>query len=97
MDTRDFETQLKKGGYLDVEMKKAAPSFLSKPHTHEFDVRALIVEGQLTLTRDGKVDTYRAGQIFEMDAGCLHTEQYGAEGTTYLVGRRHKVTSKATG
>ena len=97
MDTREFETQLKQGGYLDVETKKAAPSFLSKPHTHEFDVRALIVEGQLTLTRDGKVDTYRAGQIFEMDAGCLHTEQYGAEGTTYLVGRRHKGTSKVAG
>lgn len=95
MDTKEFEKQLKQGGYLDVEMKKAAPNFLSKPHTHEFDVRALIMDGQLALTRDGRTDTYRAGQIFEMDAGCLHTEQYGAEGTTYLVGRRHKGTGKA--
>jgi quercetin dioxygenase-like cupin family protein len=93
MDTKEFEVRLKQGGYLDVETKKAAPNFASKPHTHEFDVRALILDGQLTLTRDGKADTYRAGQTFEMDAGCLHTEQYGAEGTTYLVGRRHRAAS----
>jgi quercetin dioxygenase-like cupin family protein len=92
MDTKEFETRLKQGGYLDVETKKAAPNFTSKPHTHEFDVWALILSGELKLTREGKSDTYRAGQTFEMTAGCLHTEDYGPHGTTYLVGRRHNGT-----
>lgn len=89
MDSKQFEAKLKGSGYLDVETKSAQPNFASKPHTHEFDVWALILSGELTLTREGNSDTYRAGQTFEMAAGCLHTEQYGPHGTTYLVGRRH--------
>lgn len=90
MDTREFETGLKDGGYFDIETKTAPANFTSKPHTHEFDVRALILSGELKLTREGRSDTYRAGQTFEMASGCLHTEEYGPHGTTYLVGRRHR-------
>ncbi len=88
METKEFEAKLKHGGY-EAETKTVPPNFTSNPHTHEFDVWALILNGQLTLTREGKSDTYRTGQTFEMTAGCLHTEQYGPDGTTYLVGRRH--------
>lgn len=90
MDTKAFEAGLKREGYQDIETKSVPPNFLSKPHTHDFDVHALILEGELTLMRDGKSDTYRAGQAFQMTAGCLHTEQYGPHGTIYLVGRRRK-------
>jgi quercetin dioxygenase-like cupin family protein len=94
MDTQanvqEFHAGLKRDGYQEVEKKTVPANFLSKPHTHEFDVCLLILEGQLTLTRDGKSDTYRAGETFRMDAGCLHTEQYGPSPTTYLVGRRRK-------
>lgn len=90
MDTKNFEAGLKRDGYQDVETKTVQANFLSKPHTHDFDVHALILEGQLTLMRDGKSDTYRAGEAFQMDAGCLHTEQYGPSATTYLVGRRRR-------
>jgi quercetin dioxygenase-like cupin family protein len=90
MDTQAFEAGLKREGYQEVEKKTVAANFLSKPHTHEFDVHLLILEGQLTLMRDGKSDTYRPGDTFRMDAGCLHTEQYGPSATTYLVGRRRK-------
>jgi hypothetical protein len=92
MDTSIFETRLKREGFLDVETKQAQPNFTSKPHTHPFDVCALVLEGELTLAREegGKhaTQTFRAGEVFEMQAGCLHTEQYGPAGTTYLVGRR---------
>jgi quercetin dioxygenase-like cupin family protein len=88
MDTKAFEAKLKQAGY-ESETKTVAPNFASKPHTHEFDVWLLVVNGQLTLTRGETSETYRAGQTFEMTAGCLHTEQYGPDGTTYLVGRRH--------
>jgi quercetin dioxygenase-like cupin family protein len=88
MTAEEFKAKLKHAGY-ESETKTVAPNFKSKPHTHEFDVWALIVNGQLTLTRGESSETYRAGETFEMTAGCLHTEQYGPDGTTYLVGRRH--------
>jgi redox-sensitive bicupin YhaK (pirin superfamily) len=42
------------------------------------------------LTTDGASRTYRAGDVFEMTAGCVHSEQYGPEGSESLVGRRSK-------
>ena len=87
MDTKEFEAKLKHGGY-EAETKTVPPNFTSKQHAHEFDVWALILNGQLTLTRGDTPEVYRAGETFEMTAGCLHTEQYGPDGTTYLVGRR---------
>lgn len=89
MDSGEFEGELKQAGFLDIETKKSPANFTSKPHSHPFDVRALVLDGEITLTKEGQPRTYRAGEIFEMDASCVHTEQYGPAGTTYLVGRRH--------
>lgn len=90
MDTADFEAALKRAGYLDVEMKQAKPEFATQPHAHPFDVRALVVAGEMTLVSQGESRTYRAGEIFEMAAGCQHSERHGPEGTKYLVGRRQR-------
>lgn len=90
MDIQTFEAGLKRDGYQEVEKKTVPANFLSKPHTHDFDVCLMILEGQLTLSREGRSDTFRPGDTCSMDAGCLHTEQYGATPTTYLVGRRRR-------
>ena len=57
MDTKTFEANLRRDGFQEVETKTVPANFLSKPHTHEFDVHALILEGQLTLTREGRSET----------------------------------------
>lgn len=88
MSTADFETALKGAGYLDVEMKQAKADFATQPHSHPFDVRALVVDGDITLTTGGESRTYRVGDVFEMAAGCEHSERHGPQGTKYLVGRR---------
>jgi hypothetical protein len=43
----------------------------------------------MTLASDGASRTYRAGEVFEMAAGCEHSERYGPEGARTLVGRKH--------
>ena len=53
-----------------------------------FDVRAMVMKGTLTLSRDGKSETYRAGEIFSMPRGCQHFESYGDEGAVVLLGRK---------
>ena len=88
MNAAEFETGLKRAGYLDVETKQAQPGLTTQPHSHPFDVRALVLAGDVTLTSQGQSRTYRAGEIFEMAAGCEHSERHGAEGTQYLVGRK---------
>ena len=86
-----FEASLKNAGY-EVGTSKGTPSKVTQPHSHDFDVRALVLSGELTLTTDGTSRTYRVGDIFEMAAGCVHSEQYGPDGSESLVGRRPKPT-----
>lgn len=88
MNTADFETALRHAGYQDVERKQTQPDFATQPHSHPFDVRALVLEGEMTLTSQGESRTYRVGEVFEMAAGCEHSERYGPAGAKTLVGRR---------
>jgi len=87
MDTAAFEASLKSAGY-EVGASKGPANKITTPHAHDFDVRALVLSGELTLTTDGVARTYRAGDVFEMAAGCIHSEQYGPDGSESLVGRR---------
>jgi quercetin dioxygenase-like cupin family protein len=86
MNTNEFEASLKRDGYLEIETKTVSANTASKPHAHEFSVRALVLAGDVTLTYEGQSRTFRAGDIFEMAAGCVHFEKYGLDGATSLVG-----------
>lgn len=87
MDTAAFEASLESAGY-EVAMSKATPNKITSPHAHEYDVRALVISGELTLVTDGRRAPTRTGDIFEMPAGCEHSEQHGPAGSESLVGRR---------
>jgi uncharacterized cupin superfamily protein len=88
MDNAAFTAALMKDGYHDVSTKSQPASMENGVHSHPFDVRALMLEGELTLHFNGKTEIYRAGDVFAMQAGCEHTEKFGPQGATYLVGRR---------
>ncbi|HXU66564.1 MAG TPA: cupin domain-containing protein, partial [Casimicrobiaceae bacterium] len=57
-------------------------------HAHPFDVRALVLNGEITLTVEGVQYAYREGDIFVLPAGHRHAEAVGPAGVDYLVGRR---------
>jgi quercetin dioxygenase-like cupin family protein len=82
-----FEFALRRDGFT-VERKTVAPSTCAAEHAHPFDVRALILNGEITLTVEGIDYTYRVGDIFVMPAGHRHAETVGPEGVEYVVGRR---------
>ena len=90
IDTKTFEAELKRDGYLDINVKSHQPNGFNPVHAHPFGVRAMVLEGELTLTLpDGAPRTYRPGDTLELEPGCPHTEHYGPDGMTFLVGRRH--------
>ncbi len=87
MDRADFEAKLKSEGY--EVMTNTTPGVKVNPeHSHPYDVKAMVVQGALTLTSEGKVRTYKAGESFTMAKGCLHSESYGPEGAVTLSGRK---------
>jgi quercetin dioxygenase-like cupin family protein len=88
MDRRTFEAELRRDGY-EIVTSTTQGAKVNPEHSHPFDVRALVLQGALTLTRDGKAQTYRPGETFSMPRGCLHFESYGPEGAVTLLGRKH--------
>jgi len=89
MDPDAFEAALKQDGYLDVARRDGAPNATAEPHTHPFAVRGLVLAGEFILTREGKPETYKAGDSFAMEPGCVHFESFGPQGSHYILGRKH--------
>jgi len=87
MDQKAFEEELKRDGY-DVMTNTTTGAKVNPEHSHPFDVRAMVLKGALTLTRQGRTETYRPGEVFAMPRGCLHYESYGDEGAVVLLGRK---------
>ncbi len=89
MDTEIFKRELGELGFTEVLTRSWPPNQFIDTHTHSFEVRALVLEGELVLGCDGQNKALRAGDIFTLEANRPHTEQYGPQGATYLVGRKH--------
>ena len=87
MDQHEFEAALRRDGFRPV-YASLRPNMKEGNHCHDFDARLFVLGGEITITRDNKPETFRAGQCCEVSAGCMHTEQVGPEGVAYLSGRR---------
>jgi quercetin dioxygenase-like cupin family protein len=87
MDKAEFESQLRSDGYRVVN-SSLKPNLASGNHCHDFDAKAFVLGGEITITRDNAAVTYRAGQCFEVPQGSMHAEQVGPEGVALLSGRR---------
>ena len=82
-----FESALRRAGFA-VDRRMLPPGTVVPEHAHPFDVRALVLNGEITLTFHGVEHAFREGDIFVMPAGHAHAEAVGEAGVHYLVGRR---------
>ena len=87
MDDTTFKQDLDREGFAQVEVCWE-PGRTTPEHAHSFDVRGLVLDGEITLMTSGHSDLYRAGEAFVMPAGCPHAEFIGPDGVRILVGRR---------
>ena len=88
MDQASFEARLRAEGFPEIRVNEMQAGRHNAEHSHPFDVLALVLEGDITLTVKGEARTYHAGEAFSMKAGCAHAEDIGPQGVKYLVGRR---------
>jgi quercetin dioxygenase-like cupin family protein len=87
MNLAEFEADLRREGYQVVH-GGLRPDTVNPDHAHDFDARVMVYGGAITITRDGKAETFRAGDSCMVPAGCMHAEHVGPEGVAYIVGRR---------
>ena len=89
MDRQAFETELKRDGYDEILTGTTQGPKHNAEHSHPYDVKAMVIDGAITLAWEGQTQTFRPGEIFIMARGCPHTETFGPEGAVTLVGRKH--------
>ena len=88
MDRARFEAELARDGYTPVTVTMK-PDAVNPEHVHPFDARLLVIEGAMTIVREGApTRTYAAGETFEMPVGTKHSETAGSAGAIYLAGRK---------
>ena len=87
MDRLEFEAELRRDAYRVVNTS-VKPNLVAPNHCHDFDAKAFVLGGEITITRDNNPVTFRAGQCFEVPSGCMHAEHVGPEGVALLSGRR---------
>ena len=88
MDREVFAEALEREGYAELVTVERAPNGELAEHTHPFEAKALILDGEMRIGAGGKQRLYRPGDVFHLKAGEPHTESYGPEGVRYLVGRK---------
>jgi quercetin dioxygenase-like cupin family protein len=88
-DKDQFAAQLQADGYTEIETKAIAARPANEGHGHPYAVRGLVLTGAFTVIEGSKPTTYRPGEVFAVAAGCVHSEEVGAEGAQILVGRKY--------
>jgi quercetin dioxygenase-like cupin family protein len=84
-----FTRQARSENYDEVLERTWAPNTVLDTHTHDFDVDALVVQGEMWLTIGTEVRHLLPGDRFSLPRQLAHAERYGSEGATYWVARRH--------
>lgn len=86
--TRDqFEESLKREGY-EVNYGGFRADLENPDHVHSWDARLMILGGEMTITRDGKADTFHLGDTCSVPANYPHAEKIGPRGVAFIAGRK---------
>lgn len=83
-----FRADALAAGFAEVLERRWAPDTVVATHTHPFDAKAWIVQGEMWLTVAGATRHLCPGDGFELPANTVHDERYGPQGATYWVARR---------
>ncbi len=85
-----FESDLRREGY-EVFHGGHQPNHRTACHARgTFDVRIMVLGGEITLIRDGGAETFTAGGYCDIPAECMHCEVVGPEGAAYIAGKLNR-------
>ena len=84
----DFAISARAAGFEEVLERVWGPGVELDVHTHDFDAQALVIKGEMWLTRDGVTQHLTDGDTISVGRGTPHSERYGSDGATFWVGRR---------
>ena len=87
MDQDEFASRLRRDGFQEVTTVAREAGSMGE-HSHAFEAKALILDGELQIRTAEGERTYKTGDIFHLQPNVVHSETYGEKGVKYLVGRK---------
>ena len=81
--------ELKQKGYDPIYIWDANPNEEDLEHTHLFDTRILILEGELEIRLDGKSIIMKTGDSMDIPREKIHYGKAGITGCKYIVAEKH--------
>jgi quercetin dioxygenase-like cupin family protein len=88
MDENTLAAKLVSEGFSRTYVWADAPGAQYPDHVHETETAHIILAGEMTLTMDGKAQTYRVGERCDVPADTVHAAEMGPRGCRYLIGER---------
>lgn len=88
MTETEFRQQLAAQGFETFVIVEREANGALDEHSHPFEARALILDGDITIVSSGRVIRCGPGETFQLDANAPHTESYGPQGVRYLAARK---------
>lgn len=85
---KDLREQLQNEGFRHIFVWEDGPNAFYPDHTHAGLTAHIILDGEMTLTMDGKSETFRVSQRRDVPAGATHSACMGSQGCRYLVGEK---------
>ncbi len=84
-------------GWADPVATEYPPDDQPAMHAHDFDATVLVLEGELQMTFEDRVEVLAPGEKCVVAAGTQHSEQTGAAGARGLLATRANRTAAAGG
>jgi mannose-6-phosphate isomerase-like protein (cupin superfamily) len=88
MDEKTLANDLRREGFSHTFVWQDGPNTHYPDHTHAEQTAHIVLSGEMTLTMNGKSETYRAGDRCDVSAGAVHSARMGPKGCRYLIGAR---------
>ncbi len=88
MDAKDWEKKLSSEGFHTTYVWQDGPNTFYPDHTHSTATAHIILEGEMTVTSEGKTQTFTVGDRFDVPAHTVHSARMGPQGCRYLIGEK---------
>ncbi len=88
MNEKEWERKLREEGFTHVFVWRDDANVFYPDHTHSGTTAHIILEGEMTLTTEGKTRTYRVGDRCDVAANGVHSAKMGPTGCKYIVGEK---------
>lgn len=88
MNVEERQKQLRAEGFARTYVWEDGPNVHYPDHTHDTLSAHIILEGEMTITIEGRAHSYTPGERFDVTPETVHSARMGLRGCRYLIGEK---------